>query len=109
MPAPTGSSNHIDNLEHHSGLRAKKVLPYVSDGAGNAVLEVTGDLALKYVADGSVDTTYYLGTAAPGSDGADAVWQIKKIDESTGTVITWADGNSDFDNVWDDRESLTYA
>ena len=108
MP-PTGSSNHIDNLEHHSGLRAKKVIPYVDDGSGNAVMQVTGDLAIRYVVDSVTDTTFYLGKAAPGTATNSASWQIIKIDESAGTVTTWADGNIDFDNVWDDRQSLSYS
>lgn len=109
MPPPTGNKNHIANLEHHSGFRAKKVIPYVGDGNGNAVMEISGDMALRYVVDSGVATTYYLGKAFPGSDSGDAKWQIKKIDESDGTVITWADGDSDFDNIWDDRESLSYS
>ncbi|MBL0320556.1 MAG: hypothetical protein IPP74_14870 [Alphaproteobacteria bacterium] len=50
----------------------------------------------------------YVGSALPGSSTADAVWQIKKLDETTGLVTTFADGDSNFDNVWDDRASLTY-
>lgn len=107
MP-PTGSSNHIDNLEHHSGLRAKKVISYVSDGSDNAVMQVTGDLAIRYVVDSVTATTFYLGKATPGTATNAASWQIMKVDESAGTVITWADGNTDFDNIWDNRQSLTY-
>lgn len=40
---------------------------------------------------------------------AAAVWQIQKIDESSGTDISFADGDELFDNVWNDRGSLTYA
>lgn len=40
MP-PVGSSNHIDNMEHHVALRARKVIPFVDDGSGNAVMQVT--------------------------------------------------------------------
>jgi hypothetical protein len=107
--SPTGNKNHIANLEHHSGLRAKKVIPFVDDGNGNGVMEITGDLALRYVADSVVSTTFYLGKAFTGTATSEAKWQIKKIDESAGTVITWADGNSDFDNVWDNRQSLSYS
>ena len=108
MP-PTGSSNHIDNLEHHSGLRAKKVIPFVDDGSGNAVMQVTGDLAIRYVVDSVTATTFYLGKATPGTATSSASWQIMKLDESAGTVTTWADGNTDFDNVWDNRQALSYS
>lgn len=51
----------------------------------------------------------YLGLAAIDSNTADPVWQIKKLDYTTGVVVRWADGNSNFDNVWDDRTTLLYA
>ena len=108
MP-PTGTSNHIDNLEHHPGFRAKKVISYVDDGQGNAVVPVSGDLAVRYVVDSVVSTTFYIGKAFTGTATSAAAWQIKKMDQSAGVVITWADSNSDFDKVWDNRESLTYG
>lgn len=108
MP-PTGSSNHIDNLEHHSGLRAKKVIPFVDDGSGNAVMQVTGDLAIRYVVDSVTATTFYLGKAAAGTATSAAAWQIMKVDESVGTVTTWANGTTDFSNIWDNRQALSYS
>lgn len=56
-----------------------------------------------------VGSLTYIGEAATGSLGADAVWRIKRIDESSGLVITWADGSAAFDQVWDDRASLIYS
>jgi len=58
----------------------------------------------------SVGTTTYLGYADAGSLTSASVWAIKKIDEITNDVsITWADGNTNFDNIWDNRLTLTYA
>lgn len=109
MP-PTGTSNHIDNLEHHAGLRAKKVIPYFDDGEGNAVSGVTGDLAVQYIQDSVVTTTFYLGKAAVGAATSEAKWQIKRVSIVSGdVVITWADGDTNFDNIFNDRESLTYT
>ena len=55
----------------------------------------------------------YVGKAVPGSATSSAVWQIKKIDESgTGgieLVILWADGNKNYDNIFDDRTTLNYS
>ena len=51
----------------------------------------------------------YIGKAAIGSTTASAVWQILKMDISSGMTITWADGNDNFDNVWNNRASLTYS
>ncbi len=50
----------------------------------------------------------YVGKAAIGSSIASPVWQVKKIYEDS-TPSQWADGNSNFDNVWDNRPSLTYS
>lgn len=51
----------------------------------------------------------YVGIALPGSDESSAVWQIKLINETIGLVVTFADGNANFDNIWDNRESLIYS
>lgn len=45
----------------------------------------------------------YVGVATSGSATSSAVWQIKKIDMSGDLIITLADGNEEFDNVWDNR------
>lgn len=51
----------------------------------------------------------YVGKAIPGSATSAAVWQISRIDNTTGLVLEFADGNSSFDNIWDNRESLSYS
>lgn len=46
----------------------------------------------------------YIGYAAISSDESAAVWKIKKLDETSGILITlWADGNANYDNIWADR------
>lgn len=51
----------------------------------------------------------YVGYGGIGAATSAATWRIKKLDETTGLVITWADGNRKFDNVWDNRASLSYS
>lgn len=51
----------------------------------------------------------YVGYADPGTATSAASWRIKKIDTSNYPITTWADGNSNFDNVYDNRASLTYS
>lgn len=52
----------------------------------------------------------YIGEADPGEAGSDASWRIKRLTETgPDIVIAWADGNANFDNVWDDRLGLTYS
>jgi hypothetical protein len=54
--------------------------------------------------------TYY-GWAATGTATSSATWRIMKMDKSADPdfSITWADGNDSFDNVWDNRASLSYS
>lgn len=54
-------------------------------------------------------TITYVGDAIPGSLSSAAVWRLKRLDETAGLVITYADGNANFDNVWDNRASLSYS
>jgi len=58
----------------------------------------------------TVGNTNYLGYATAGSVTSGAVWAIKRVVETgNNVVITWADGTKDFDNIWDNRTSLTYS
>ncbi len=52
----------------------------------------------------------YKGYANPGAKMEEPVWAIQKI-SYTDDVCTyqWADGNKDFDNIWDNRTALVYA
>lgn len=69
-------------------------------------VQVTGALRLDDAGSGVT----YVGSATAGAATGDNVWQIKKIVELNGDItITWADGNGLFDNVWNDRASLTYS
>jgi hypothetical protein len=57
----------------------------------------------------STSNIIYVGDADIGSATSSAVWRIQKIDKTTGIVITWADGDDFFNNIWDNRLSLTYS
>ena len=57
----------------------------------------------------TVGTLTYIGNAAIGSATSAAVWQIKRLDETSGLIKLWADGNANFDNIWDNRASLSYS
>jgi hypothetical protein len=76
--------------------------------ASNTSSTPSADIAL-------VDTTstpnvVYVGEASPGSSQASAVWRITRIDTS-GSVITilYADGNTNKDNIWNNRVSGSYS
>lgn len=53
----------------------------------------------------------YYGLAAIGSATSGTVWQIRKYAYSGSNMISqlWADGDNYFNNIWDNRASLTYA
>lgn len=68
--------------------------------------EIVEEYNIKITEVGSVT---YIAKAATGTSQASALWQVQKIDETTGTVITWADGNGNFDNVATDLTVLSYS
>jgi hypothetical protein len=59
--------------------------------------------------DNSAGTIIYIGEAAPGVSDSDTKWRIKKLDTSTGLVITWASGTVFYDKQWTQRVSYTYS
>lgn len=71
--------------------------------------EMVGEYTAAY--DYSGESLIYSGRAPMGSAKSAAVWQIKKYVYSSGQLVDvqWADGNADYDNVWNDRVSLTYS
>lgn len=100
------TSQHIDNQSFNDTYQVAQSLPLEYDPAGAVKVKVTGNLAVKIVESG---TTTYVGRAAIGSATSSAVWQVQKIDESSGTIVTWADGNDNFDNIFDNYASLSYS
>lgn len=65
------------------------------------------NLATKITVSG---TTTYVAKAPAGTTEATAGWQAKKIAVSgSDTTITWADGDTNFDNIATDLTSLTYS
>jgi hypothetical protein len=75
----------------------------------SVVADVGGSPTYATRLDEASATVTYVGKADIGSATASALWQIQKIDTSSGLVITWADGDALFDNVWNDRASLSYT
>lgn len=61
--------------------------------------------SLRLATVGDVD---YVGEAAIGTATSAASWRIKKVDSSSGMVLQWA-GTGVFDQVWDNRASLSYS
>ena len=80
------------------------------DIAGKPVpTSTTPPLAIQKATDSGDSNITYIGESAVGTATSSDDWRIRKIDYSDGMEITWADGDSQFNNVWDDRESLSYS
>ena len=55
-------------------------------------------------------TVTYIGQAAPGTATSAASWRIQRMSVSgTVTTLAYADGDLNFNNIWDNRSSLTYT
>ncbi len=65
---------------------------------------------LPIIEDNTNANSVYKGFAVPGANPADAVWAILKVNNRKGIVsYQWADGDMNFDNVWNDRKTLNYV
>jgi hypothetical protein len=53
----------------------------------------------------------YVGYAPIGTATSAAGWKIKRLDESGDPelIILFADGDANYDNVWDNRAALSYS
>lgn len=76
-------------------------------GSVDFYMAAESSLATRTDTEGSIT---YVGNAAVGSSPADAVWRIYRV-LSVGEDVTiqYANGNSTFSNVWNNRASLTYV
>jgi hypothetical protein len=84
----------------------RTVQNFYSSGGGSSEMPVNYIIEIDTV---SPDLTY-VGEAAIGSDKSQAVWRIQRITKSGSNVeVLFADENDFFDNIWDDRLSLTYG
>ena len=64
------------------------------------------DYAIKITESGSYT---YIAFAPPGSDEADAVWKVMRLDDSSGLRITHADGDVLFNNIATNLTALSYS
>lgn len=70
-------------------------------------LDLSNVEALRSVVSGDTTT---IGYALPGTLNAESKWKIKQVVVSGGvTTITYAEGNGNFDKIWDDRATYTYS
>lgn len=65
---------------------------------------------LDYAGGPGSDPTF-VGWAPPGKLTSDPVWKISKLVYSGANLVQrlWADGDTKFDNIWDNRAGLPYS
>ena len=76
--------------------------------------EVYGDIgfaALSKRYDQVSSVLAYLGDAVTGSSEGSSVWRVQQLEFTAGGSVTikFADGDSNFDNSWTNRASLSYS
>lgn len=103
----------LDNFGQNGRIRVEvdRVGSFSSFAIVDAIKEGPTMLATQ-IDDVSTSGMTYVGYATIGTATSAAFWQIQRIDESgtpVTTVIKWADGNANFDNIWNNRTSLTYT
>lgn len=79
------------------------------DSQDNVLLEAPA--LIKRMDYNAQNLPIYIGWAKPGTAASAAEWQITKL-TYTGTNVTlieFADSNTNFDNIWNSRTSLSYG
>lgn len=105
-----GGGTPTPTIETEDGLAVPIANPDGTpiSGGSTTVVEYT-----RLIDETSTTDVTYIGEALPTGSAiatSSPVWRIKKIDESGAvTSIKWADGDTNFNNIWDNRTSLTYS
>jgi hypothetical protein len=108
-PLPAGDNNigNIDVVSLPGTVQADIGAIKTAIEAVNT--KTTGPVALRF--DNATDPIAYKGEANAGTATSAATWRISRITTAgDGSVtIEWADGNTNFDNIWNNRTSLSYS
>lgn len=104
-------AEHISPNKTGDNIEAKRVANYAWNGGLGQWQRDDGSGAVyaTIIDDTTTANTTYIGKAAIGSATSSAVWQIAKLDTTSGIIKTWADGDANFDNIWDNIASLSYS
>lgn len=89
-------------------VRLRNSLGFI-DSKNPLQVQLDGDFLINVQIDSGDSQIEYIGIAVIGSATSAAVWKIKRVTYTTGTVIEYADSDEDFDNIFDNREALAYG
>lgn len=79
----------------------------IVDRNSDSITTFAGDESFRLDDTSTPNMTYY-GYAVAGASPSSSIWKIFRIDETSGMVKQYADGNTNYDNSWNNRTSLTY-
>ncbi len=104
------STTHIQNQSFDRTFQQLMVEMLGYDGVG--LQRANADnLATQLDYDGGANPIY-IGLATPGTATSTARWLIKKLTfdgSDNPTAIKFANGSPNFDQIWDDRASISYS
>lgn len=107
----------IANLEHDDILDVKKVMPYGWDGSNAIAIKVNSSGELIISEDSLIigkeirlsGSYIFIGVSKTSTDTSGATWKIKRLDTTNTLTTKWADGNQDYDNVFDNYLTISYS
>ena len=99
------SEQNILNRSYDRDLGLLLFLAWGYNGQ-SAQVALADSMAVKST---EVGNTTYFAFAAPGTAQSTNKWQAFKIDDTDGMVLTWADADSEFDNIATDLTALSYS
>lgn len=112
LPLPTGAAKESKQDVGNASLASidsKLSTPMPVDVSAQTGDNVALGNTWKKMIDEASASTIYIGLASPGSLVSTTSWQIKRITIAGAiTAIEFADGDLNFDNIWNNRASLTY-
>lgn len=100
------TEQYLQNRAFDNDFDALVVSPGEHDG--ESLLRPQSKLVAQKI---TVSGNYtYIAVAPCGSSQSDAVWRAKRWEiTATDKILTWADGNPNFDNVATDLTALSYV
>lgn len=109
---PTGTTSQPVTQGTHDNLNLNANVQQSNTDIGPvnplAIAALVG--AVQVDVDSGDSTITYVGYAAAGTATSSASWRIFRITSSgDATSIDTADGDISFNNIWDNRESLSYS
>lgn len=100
------TEDYRGNSSYDKELEINAIEPLEFDGS--ILRRKVSSLTAKKVTE--IGNYTYIATAPIGTAQATAGWQVMRVEVSgSDTIITWADGDSAFDNIATSLETLSYS